>query len=246
MRSPETRAEVLRLVAEGVNDCEIARRLELPRTTVRDIRRPRPSRRSRLPLCPRCWRPIKPLGLTPERYAELLGLYLGDGCISRLGRTYSFRLSLDTAYPGIIEEARALLSACFPGHAVQLVRADSGATSIVQVYSLHLPCLFPQHGPGKKHERTIRLERWQQACVDAAPWALLRGLFRSDGCAFINRTGRYEYLSYDFANYSADVLDLYAATCDQVGVEYRRYARRVRLYRRASVALFKAHVGLKF
>lgn len=45
----------------------------------------------------------------------------------------------------------------------------------------HLPCLFPQHGPGRKHERPIVLESWQRALVDARPGLLLRGLFHSDG-----------------------------------------------------------------
>lgn len=31
--------------------------------------------------------------------------------------------------------------------------------------------LFPQHGPGKKHERLIALEPWQQTIVDAHRWA---------------------------------------------------------------------------
>ena len=74
--------------------------------------------------------------------------------------------------------------------------ADGGATVVLWVYSRHLSCLFPQHGPGKKHERRIVLEAWQQEIVEAAPWAFLRGCIRSDGCVFVNRTGRYEYLSY--------------------------------------------------
>ena len=48
------------------------------------------------------------------------------------------------------------------------------------------------HAAGRrlsKHERRIILEPWQQDLVDAASWALLRGLIRSDGCVFINRTG---------------------------------------------------------
>ena len=39
MHGPEIRAEALQLVAAGVNDCEIARRLGIARTTVRDWRR---------------------------------------------------------------------------------------------------------------------------------------------------------------------------------------------------------------
>ena len=51
--------------------------------------------------------------------------------------------------------------------------------------------------------------------------AFLRGCIRSDGCVFINRTGRYEYESYDFANLSAAPARLFAATCALVGVDCR-------------------------
>ena len=62
---------------------------------------------------------------------------------------------------------------------------------------------------------------------------------------FVNRTGRYEYLSYDFSNRSSDILDLFVGACDHVGVDYRRYERHVRIYRRPSVAAVVEHVGLK-
>jgi hypothetical protein len=39
----------------------------------------------------------------------------------------------------------------------------------VSAYSKHWPCLFPQHGPGKKHERKIELTPWQQELVDRDP-----------------------------------------------------------------------------
>jgi hypothetical protein len=93
------------------------------------------------------------------------------------------------------------------------------------------------------------LEPWQRALVDRAPWALVRGLIWSDGCAFINRTGPYEYLSYDFSNYSRDIVDLFVEACSQVGVVTRvnLHERRwnVRINQRASVALMRKHVGLK-
>src|SRR3546814_15577428 len=38
---------------------------------------------------------------------------------------------------------------------------------------------FPQHGPGRKHERPIVLEPWQVGIVEAHPAAFLRGLFHS-------------------------------------------------------------------
>ena len=96
-----------------------------------------------------------------------------------------------------------------PANRVGRVVAEEGRMIVLWAHSSHLTCLFPQHGDGKKHERRILLEPWQQALVDAAPWAFLRGCIRSDGCVFINRTGRYEYLSYDFKNLSADILDLF-------------------------------------
>jgi hypothetical protein len=105
--------------------------------------------------------------------------------------------------------------------------------------------LFPQHGRGKKHERDVRLERWQQDLVDQAPWALLRGFIRSDGCVFVNRTGAYQYESYDFCNASEDLLDLFVQTCERVGLSYRRNGPRVRINRRESVAAMLQHVGRK-
>jgi hypothetical protein len=81
--------------------------------------------------------------------------------------------------------------------------------------------------------------------LERAPWPFLRGCIRSDGCVFVNRTGRYSYLSYEFSNSSADILGLFTDVCDLVGVGYRRYARQVRINRRGSVALMLDHVGIK-
>ena len=117
--------------------------------------------------------------------------------------------------------------------------------AIVWAYSSHLECLFPQHGDGKKHERPIVLEPWQQELVAAAPWAFLRGCIRSDGCVFVNRTGRYEYLSYHFSNLSPDILGIFERVCLELGLRPRRTARYVRLNRREDVARLVEHVGLK-
>jgi hypothetical protein len=42
------------------------------------------------------------------------------------------------------------------------------------------PEAFPQHGPGRKHDRPIVLEPWQREIVDSFPRELLRGLLDSD------------------------------------------------------------------
>ena len=243
MHEPEIRGAALALVEQGVNDCEIARRLGIARTTVRDWRRPRYV--SRLDRCPRCWRRVRRLAFSDPDYAELLGLYLGDGHISAGERTQRLRICLDARYRTIVEESDALLRRCFPDNPVGRVLVHDGAEAVLHVYCNHLACLFPQHGPGKKHDRPIVLEPWQQSIVKAAPWAFLRGCIRSDGCVFVNRTGRYEYLSYGFANHSSNILDLVESTCLEQGLRPRRYARAIRLNRREDVARLLEDVGVK-
>lgn len=242
MHAPAIHDAVRELVERGLTDGAIGRELGLARTTVRDIRTSVGAERER---CHRCWAPTRPLHFSAGEYAELLGLYLGDGHVVRAGRTYRLRIALDARHPQIVAEACALLERCFPKNRVSVAGLDGGRTRVVSLYSSHLPCLLPQHGHGKKHRRAVLLEPWQQTLVDAAPWSLIRGLVHSDGCFFINRTGRYRYLSVTFDNLSADIRALFVAACERVGVTCRPSGTSVRIYRRRDVALFAAFVGLK-
>ena len=201
----ELRTEALELTAQGINDCEISRRLGVPRTTVRDWRKPRyvPRRPRRAPSRrPRCRLPATRVEFDAGDYAELLGIYLSDGCINVGPRAERLRIFLDAAHPNVAAETEALLKRCFPANRVGRGSRHNGHMVVLWVYSGHLSCLFPQHGPGKKHQRRILLEPWQDELVAAAPWRFLGGCIRTDGCAFINRTGPHEYLSYDFCNLS--------------------------------------------
>jgi hypothetical protein len=63
--------------------------------------------------------------------------------------------SLDAKYPTVNDETEALLRRCFPENRVGRVLLDRGSTVVLYVYNRHLSCLFPQAGPGKKHERAI-------------------------------------------------------------------------------------------
>jgi len=177
-------------------------------------------------------------------YAELLGLYLGDGDISLCRRSHRLRISLDSRHPQLIADAHRLVVRCMSGNRVGVTPRRDGRT-VLWVYSKHLPCLFPQHGAGPKHKRRILLERWQEECIRRAPWSFLRGLVHTDGCFFINRTGRYGYLSVSFVNRSRDLLTLFANTCEIAGVDCRPNAASVRVYDRRSVAEFAAFVGSK-
>ena len=240
MHPPAVRERARALAAAGHRDADVAQRTGLPRTTVRDIRL------SAMPdLCPRCWRRAAPANWTAGTYAFVLGLYLGDGCISRAGRTFRLRLSLDSRYPGVVTAARSALGRGFAANRVGETHADGGSTVILSVYSSHLPCLFPQHGPGKKHERRIHLEPWQAAAVDSTPFEFLRGCIWSDGCTFVNRTGPYEYLTYDFCNRSDDIRELFTGACRSLGLDYRMNGDRVRINRRKSVERLVESIGTK-
>lgn len=251
MHPPEVKRQALRLVAQGLNDCEVSRQMGIPRSTVRDWRSPSYEPAVNLETCPRCWKPTKPIRFTIEDYVELLALYLGDGCLSKAPRTSRLRISLDSAYPKIIEDGRDLLARSFPMNRVDVVSFHDGACVNLSVWNSHLPCVFPQHGPGLKHRRRIALEEWQLALLIAAPWPFIRGCIRTDGCVFTNRTGRYAYLSYGFSNMSSDIANLLAFAMSLVGVDYRltngsrRGIHQLRVNRRPSVALMLEHVGLK-
>ena len=88
VHSAAIRDEIRSLATRGVSDSEIARRTGVPRTTVRDIRRQPTPRFASSELRPRCWRPARNMWFEPGDYAEILGLYLGDGYIARLPRTW--------------------------------------------------------------------------------------------------------------------------------------------------------------
>lgn len=257
MHPSEVRTRAMELIAAGYNDCQAARTMGIPRSTIRDWRRPTYVPRNgeilQRETCPRCWHGARPIRFASGDYAELLGLYLGDGHVSVYPRAQRLRIALDKKYPRIIADARTLLGRCFSANRVDVVPAPGCVH--VSVYSSHLVCLLPQHGPGQKHNRRITLEPWQWAQVETAPWSFIRGCIRSDGCAFINRTDvhrevPYEYLTYEFSNMSKDIVGLFIGACDRVGVFTRVNCDRrgrwdVRINRRPSVAKMLEHVGLK-
>jgi hypothetical protein len=87
----------LELARDGHNATEIGRLVGLPRATVRDwLRGQVPCKRESSGAgCPICGAAHDLAGLPPA-YTHLLGLYLGDGCLSRHPRgVFKLRISLD-------------------------------------------------------------------------------------------------------------------------------------------------------
>src|SRR5688572_26086124 len=104
---------------------------------------------------PAMWRASAAAIMTPQDYAYLLGVYLGDGHISQLARTQRLHSSCDAAHPNVLNEIDAALRRCFLWSRIGRVPAHGGRMVVLHVYYAHLACLFPQHAPGKKHERDI-------------------------------------------------------------------------------------------
>jgi len=190
--------------------------------------------------------------MSGQAYAALLGFYLGDGCVSKQRGYYSLRVSCDRTLPHIVGDVTELIRQIRPTHAVFQVSAPG--TVVVQANWKHWPCLFPQHGPGRKHERRIALVDWQREIVSQHPDAFLRGLFHSDGSRTRNwatrRVGgevkRYEYPRWEFANRSTDIIALCCWALELAGVAFRlRRVDRVAVSRREAVARLDELIGPK-
>ncbi len=97
---------------------------------------------------------------------------------------YRLRISLDERHIHIAMWCIDAFQLVMPSNRVHCVEAP-GCT-VIGCSSRHWNELFPQHGPGKKHD-PIALEPWQQEIVDRHPREFLRGLVHSDGSRFINR-----------------------------------------------------------
>ncbi len=67
---------------------------------------------------------------------------------------------------------------------------------------------------------------WQQALVDSAPEALLRGLIHSDGCRFQNTGRGWSAPRYSFSTLSDDIKDIFCEACGQFGVHWTRAGRK--------------------
>ncbi|MFJ6660099.1 transcriptional regulator [Streptomyces sp. NPDC091377] len=254
-----TRERALALVAQGHSLNSVSKQTGISRAAIR-------SWQERITPLPRMMpQPCCLCGPTPEppadqaTYSYLLGLYLGDGCVSPgMGRTgYFLRIACADSWPGLIDACAAAVEAISPGGKSWRVQAV-GCTSVVG-YSVHWPCFFPQHASGKKHERRIVLEPWQQQIVDANPWEFIRGLIHSDGCRITNWTTRvvagvtkrYEYPRYFFTNKSEDVLRLFTDVLDALGVQWTACPRsggafNISIARKASVALMDQYIGPKY
>jgi len=204
--------------------------------------------------CPRCHeRP-----LDEAAYVYLLGQYLGDGHIAAMRRgVFCLRITMTAQYRDMIEECRTAMGLVRSSGCRPFIQQKPGCV-IVAAYWKHWPCLFPQHGKGRKHERLIRLESWQRELVSYHPELLLRGLIQSDGWRGTNPIVRryrtsagsvvrhYEYPRYLFTNYSGDIRGIFTRACDLYGIKWKRSRwNTISVARREDVQKLDRVIGLK-
>jgi hypothetical protein len=209
---------------------------------------PRGQRHTTVP-CPRC----TGASLDESAYAELLGWYLGDGHISAGRRgVWNLHVYNDQRYAELNAHIADLMRAVKPGGRPH-TRQVPGCV-VTTVSWRHWLCLFPQHAPGRKHERPIVLRMWQRHIVERHPRDFLRGLFHSDGCRVDNwathevrgETKRYDYARWQFVNHSEDILDLCAWALDLAGIASRRSkSTTISVSRREDVRRLDAFIGPK-
>ncbi len=188
-----------------------------------------------------------------EAYAYLLGMYLGDGHISLIHRgVFRLIVTCDLKYPDIINEVATNIVIVRGIDKVGFVFREGCVD--VNAYWKHWPCVFPQHGPGRKHERLIELTDWQQQIVEVHPKALIRGLIHSDGNRHINPitrrfpsgTRRYRYPRYMFTNASEDIQRIFTDALGLLDIHWTQTMPRIiAVSRRADVAFLDTFVGRK-
>ncbi len=151
-----------------------------------------------------------------QHYAFLLGCYFGDGYINKQGPyTWKIRFSLDTKYPYIINEVLSSLRSLYDSGFVVSIKNSNSVD--VSAHSYLLPQHFPHLGVGTKHERDMQLQSWQNDIIAVCPWEFIKGLYYTDGSRYLQSN---RYLKYNFTNRSRDIIDMFAATCDLVGINY--------------------------
>jgi hypothetical protein len=251
LRSQRDFDAALSLMETGRSDTEIAHLIGIPRPTISAWRHGRGSTyHRRLQRANRAWRPT-----SPEAYAYLLGVYLGDGCIVVSGTgAASLVIVLDARYPGVVAEVAGVIAELFPDTPVRL-NARPGAKA-VRVHHPALPFAFPQHAQVPKHLREIVLTDWQSRLTKLYPRQLSRGLIHSDGCRSINRfktklpsgsVAHYEYPRYFFSNLSDDIRRIFCSHCELVGIRWTQSnPRNISVSHRDSVALLDKFVGPKY
>jgi len=159
-----------------------------------------------------------------KSYAFILGVYLGDGCISKTHKpnVLRLRIALDVKYKKLNEEVISELKILFPNNKISYNVVGETNGCIISLYSTNLLTLFPQHDIGKKHERPIILEDWQREIIDEYNIEFFKGLIYTDGSFYYS--GKYERCN--FTNKSIDIIKLCSESMSKLNINHKIREKR--------------------
>ncbi len=205
--------KIISLFESGYSDRKISMKLSIDRSTVKKYKNISSDN------TPKTFSSIIDIDDNVKKfYAYILGLYLGDGDISKYARTYRLRLYFHSINDrDVIERAVYSLSKLFPKNKISTYDQLHAKCTVVSVYNSAIPELFPQHGSGKKHSRCVSLTNSQINILDKkCSKFLLAGLHDSDG-SFYLEANRERFM---FANTSIDIINLYKELLELYNIHY--------------------------
>jgi hypothetical protein len=175
---------------------------------------------------------------------------LGDGWITKVGRSHALFLTLDSKYRAIIRAACLAIKEVIPQCNPRVIPRSDARCVDVKTYCNEWPAFFPQHGPGRKHERRIDLVPWQRSITADHPQELIRGLIHSDGCRCVatvwSRGRPYRYGRYYFSNRSDDIRGILCEHLDLLHIRWTQSDQyTIQIARQSSVAALDCFVGEK-
>ena len=248
--SEEVVGNILRLCRSGLSTHEVARRTGVSQGTVaRWARGEVPQRPLHGRGCRDCGGGGPRLASAVD-YAYVLGLYLGDGCLSHQGTSVCLRVAFDAAYPSLITEACRAIGEVIPGQRSSLYKRPQQACIVAERLQPPLGVPVPSARTGPQTQATHRARRLATAHREPAhrplsPWPdPLRWMARRNR---VHVKGRdYVYPRYQFSNRSDDIRKIFTDACDHLGVAWRPWGRwHISIARRDAVALLDGHVGPK-
>ena len=241
------------LFKAGRGDSEIASLTGIPRSTISAWRHGRGVRyHHRLSTARASWRPPD-----SRSYSYLLGVYLGDGCIvtTPAGAAWLV-ITLDVAYPGIVEETASAVKACFPATSVRRYARSDGSVAALQVTPPRSPVCVPRsmaRAASICDRSNSRIG--SPAITRRFPRELLRGLIHSDGCRTVNRfKTRAAVRARGRVRLSALLLQqpvgrhprVFCESCERLGLRWTQSNHRnISISHRTSVALLDEYMGPK-
>lgn len=219
----DDRNNVLKLFNNGSNKFKISKETGIPYSTLKKWINGKSIRDTYFPITD--FKKYLNNKVKQKAYSFILAVYLSDGYIStyKTFRAPKLCFSNDKKYIKNTQEWAEKLQILFPDNKVNTYLKNNGNCYLIYVYSKKILDLFPQHGVGKKHTRTIRLKDWQNDIVKKYPEEFIRGCIQSDGSIYEQNVKKYKYKNYCFVNKSEDIAKLFILALSLKGINKSLY-----------------------